>query len=115
MAGTYTDPPRRFYPATGMRLGQQFRLGSFWDDVYKVGGTVASIAKQVQQASQVGQQVQAGNAQVTVVPTKQGIVNYASDAASSNTGKMALVLGGLGIAAVLLSRHGSSPRRYRRR
>lgn len=56
------------------------RLGTFWDDLYKGAGAVAQIAQTVQKGAIAGREVQSGNAQVTVVPTRQGLVNYGGQA-----------------------------------
>lgn len=109
MAGVYTS-------ASGMGLSRKLGLSGFWDDVYNIGGKVAEVAKTAQQAAIAGREVQAGNAQVTVVPTKQGLVNYTGQAASNNMVQLGLVVGGLGLATYLLTRNQSRPRRrsYRR-
>jgi hypothetical protein len=89
-----------------VRTGQ---LGSFWDDVYKGAGAIADLAKTVQQGAVAGREVQAGNAQVTVVPTKQGVVNYTTDHASSIVPYV--LAGGAALALVLAMKDGGRRRR----
>lgn len=80
------------------------RLGSFWDDVYKGAGTVVDIARGVQQGAVAGREVQAGNAQVTLVPTRQGISNYAGQYGPSIMPY--LLAGGAALALILATRGG---------
>lgn len=77
-------------------------LGSFWDDVYKGAGAVADIAKQVQQGAVAGREVQSGNAQVTVIPTRQGLANYTGQYGPSMVPY--LLAGGAALALVLAMR-----------
>lgn len=75
----------RFGAGLGRRIAPG-RLGNFWDDLYRVAGTV-------QQAATAGREITAGNAKVTVVPTQQGLTNYVSEAASTNAVPMVLIAG----------------------
>lgn len=84
------------------------RLSGFWDDLYKGAGAVAQIAGTVQRGATVGREVQAGNAQVTVVPTTQGVTNYVTEHGSSI---VPLVLAGGAVLAVVLATRGSGRRR----
>jgi hypothetical protein len=87
---------------------REVRLGSFWDEVYKGAGTIADIAHSVQQGAVAGEQVQAGNAQITVVPTKQGVVNFAGNYGPSVMPY--LLAGGAALALVLATRGGKRRR-----
>lgn len=86
-------------------------LGSFWDDVYKGAGAIADLAKTVQQGAVAGREVQAGNAQVTVVPTRQGVSNYAVEHGPT---LVPYVLAGGAALALVLAMKGSGGRRRRR-
>jgi hypothetical protein len=94
------------------------RLGSFWDDLYKGAGAVAEIAATVQKGAIAGREVQAGNAQVTVVPTRQGIVNYSGQAGQyvQDHGRtiVPIVLGAGAVLALVLSQRSGGSRRRRR-
>lgn len=87
------------------------RLGSFWDDIYKGAGAISNIAKTVQQGAVAGREVQAGNAQVTVVPTKQGVINYTTDHPGQTI--VPLVIGAGAVLALVLATRGSGRRRRR--
>lgn len=85
------------------------RLSGFWDDLYKGAGAVAEIAATVQRGAVAGREVQKGNAQVTVVPTKQGVANYTQEYGPRLV--PFIIAGGAALALVLATRGGGRRRR----
>lgn len=85
------------------------RLGSFWDDLYKGAEAVSQIAATVKQGAVAGREVQSGNAQVAVVPTRQGLTSYAGQVGPSLMPY--LLAGGAALALVLATRGGRRRRR----
>lgn len=97
------------------RNGRTARLGTFWDDLYKGAGAVADIAATVQKGAVAGREVQKGNAQVTVVPTRQGVVNYTGQAGQYVTDHgstiVPIVIGAGAVLALVLATRGGGRRR----
>jgi hypothetical protein len=84
----YTDPSRSPF------------LGDFFDDL-------KNIADKISQGAMAAGAIKSGDAKVTVIPTQQGITNYAANLASGITPtQVALAIGGLGLLFLLTRQRG---------
>lgn len=75
---------------------------SFLDSFAKVVNKVGSVVSDVQKGVSAAQQVQAGNARVSVQPTQQGVQRAVSSYVQANPLMPYLLMGGAGLLLFVL-------------